>query len=593
MTGEQTYARRALPEIEVVLAADSWSDPRHKAVADLVSAEIAWSLALAYDWMYQVLSEQDRTRLRDAIIHRGLEPIYEATAKGVWWAKWPRGNWGGVILGKAGTAAMAILAEEPRAAEWVRISRDKMWHYVEAIGRDGGWGEGVSYSAYCWFNVIQFFEALPRVAADEPGTAGPAEHRPVPVLLPSSCRPDGRGFVPFSNVGSSSLLVTPFLYRIAAVNADGHAQWIAQETADSSVTGSIFGFLWCNPGLKPLPPADLPTTQWFRDIDWAVVRSSWSDEDGRLFAFKGGQKDWDHYHDDMNSFVLYAYGQPLIVDLNYPHQLWGVRTEAHNTIMVNERDQLGSAGIAGNRSDPRHRGVLGGWLESPWVRAAGRRRLDDVRSADVKSFVREVLCLRQTGLGQPSDYYLVFDDVVATKPLPMDWHLHTFGRMTLTGSRVEIVQDSAAADVTVLAPEQFDARVLSKSFDETGIRKPFETATADTFLKLRPAQPSARAAFLAAIDVRPAARERVGQATAIRLENGVGVRRLEGDYRDVVLFAIEQPELEADGVSLTGRTCFVRRGPQGITAVAIHGGSKLAVDGQAVPGVPVGGRSCG
>jgi len=155
MTGEAAYVTRALSEIEVVLAATSWSDPRHKAVADLVSAEIAWSLALGYDWMYQGLGEQDRRRLREAIVHRGLEPIYEATAQGVWWAKWPRGNWGAVILGKAGTAAIALLADEPRAAEWVRISRDKLWHYCAALGPDGGWGEGISYGAYCWFNVFK------------------------------------------------------------------------------------------------------------------------------------------------------------------------------------------------------------------------------------------------------------------------------------------------------------------------------------------------------------------------------------------------------------------------------------------------------
>ena len=165
MTGDRAWLVRSGPEIDVILAASSWSDPLHKAVADLVSAEIAWSLALAYDWMYAGLSETQRQRLREAIIRRGLEPIYAATERGVWWSHWPRGNWGAVILGKAGVAAMALLADEPRAADWLRISRDKMLHYIAALGPDGGWAEGISYAAYCWFNVIQFFDALPKLIA--------------------------------------------------------------------------------------------------------------------------------------------------------------------------------------------------------------------------------------------------------------------------------------------------------------------------------------------------------------------------------------------------------------------------------------------
>jgi hypothetical protein len=66
------------------------------------------------------------------------------------------------------------------------------------------------------------------------------------------------------------------------------------------------------------------------------------------------------------------------------------------------------------------------------------------------------------------------------------------------------------------------------------------------------------------------------------MDNGVGVQRIEGRYRDVALFAIEQPEVAAEGISAVGRTCFVRRGPPGIVGAALHGGNRLTVDGQVI-----------
>jgi hypothetical protein len=37
----------------------------------------------------------------------------------------------------------------------------------------------------------------------------------------------------------------------------------------------------------------------------------------RRCSHSKADKDWDHAHHDTNGFVLYAYGQPLIVDLRY------------------------------------------------------------------------------------------------------------------------------------------------------------------------------------------------------------------------------------------------------------------------------------
>lgn len=575
MTGELAYLERAKVELEVMYAAGTWSDPRHKAVADLVSAEETCSLGLAYDWLYNGLTPAERDRLRSVIVAKGLEPIFKADADKVWWSIWPRGNWGAVIFGQAGVAALALLGDEPRAAEWVRRCEQKIRLYTQAIGQDGGWGESVSYACYCWVNAIRFMDALRRVGGDDLfATTGP---RLLPTYFIHMMLPDKSGFVPFSNCGTGVNFGAPFLYRLADEYDDPHAQWVAQQMQPR--TGDIFAFLWLDPRQASQPPTDLPTMKHFRTIDWAVMRSAWEDPDAVLFALKGGQKEWDHQHNDFNSFVLYAYGRPLVADLNYPHQLWGCQTEAHNTIMVNGHEQRGRVNVAGNRGNPEHQTVLGGVADAGWYHRIVGDASAGYEPEDVTSYIREVLYLQPSLEGSPSDYFVIFDDLHAPAPSRLDWMLHTYGDLSVAGNKVTIQQDGAAADVTMLAPEKLESEVLSKTWEEAGVSRPFDTAKAFSFVKLRPTEPVERGRFLAVIAPRRAADPPTVQVEAVSGDNVVGARVRHGEVEDLALFALDGPRFEVAGVQFFGRTCFLRRGPGGVIQVALQNAQKLVVDG--------------
>ncbi len=575
MTGEPAYLERAKPELEVMYAAGTWSDPRHRAEADLVSAEATCTLGLAYDWLHKGLSVAERDKLRSVLVTKGLEPIFKADAQKVWWSIWPRGNWGSVIFGQAGVAALALLGDEPRAAEWVRRCEQKIWLYTQAIGQEGGWGESVSYACYCWLNGVRFIDALQRVGGDNLlSTSGP---RKLPAYFLHLLLPDKSGFVPFSNCGTGVNFGASFLYRLADEYDDPHAQWIAQQMQPRS--SDPFAFLWIDPDLQAAPPTDLPTMKHFRTIDWAVMRNRWEDPEAVLFALKGGQKDWDHQHNDFNSFVLYAYGRPLITDLNYPHQLWGCQTEAHNTIMVNGHEQRGRVNVAGNRGDPEHQTVLGGVVDAGWYRRLVGDASAGYEPEDVSSYVREVLYLQPSLEGSPSDYFVILDDLHAPTPSRLDWMLHTYGELALQGNTITLRQDDAAADVTVLAPERFEHEVLSKNWEEAGVSQPFETARAFSFIKVRPTEPVERGRFLAVIMPRRAAEQPSTQVEAVRGDNVVGARVRHGEVEDLALFALEAPRFDVAGVQLAGRTCFLRRGPGGVVQVALQNAQKLTVDG--------------
>ncbi len=580
MTGEVAYANRAVREIETALRSQSWTHEEIKDDADLVSAEITCNLALGYDWINDYLSDDLKRQMRSAIVQRGLLPIVSATERRVWWTHWYRCNWGSVIYGQAGVAALCLLGEEPRAADWVRLCQAKIWGYGRALGEDGSWGESVSYGCYAWFNGTLFMDALHRVTGGQVDLFDNPRLQNLSMWFTQLLVPDESGFVPFSNCGKGTGFTGQFLYRLAKAYGDGHAQWIADRMLGRGTAPSTFGFLWCDPELAEISPTDLPRSEVF-NTDWAVLRSGWEDPDATLFALKGGQKEWDHYHHDTNHFVLYAYHEPLIVDLFYPHKIWGCETEAHNTILVNDKDQRGKVRVQGCRGEPDHRGVVDDLMDAGWyarVIADGSLAYDP---EDVNGFVREVLYLRHLGGGSPTDYLVMFDDVDATGPMPMDWLLHTYGALSVNGNRATLTQGAAAAEVVFVSPKSFRCHVVEKNVaEDTGAPIAFDGAETLRYLKLRPEHESSRGVFVTVIAPRKANEKTSLTAEAICTDNTSGVRVTRNDGVDRALFALNAPEIHAEGIRAEGSTCFVRRVGDQIMGAALHNGQRLEVDGQ-------------
>jgi len=577
LTREVKYAQRALPEVEAVLGSDAWLMAKGEA---LRTAEAICGLALAYDWLYDALSDDLRKRIREAVIRDGIEPIIAATERGEWWTAWYRCNWGSVIYGQAGVAALALLADDPRAADWAGLFARKIWHYTYSLGPDGGWGESGSYATYAWFRAVLLMDALKRVTG---GWSNLFDNPNLPHLaqwFTALLQPDGSSFVPFSNCGRGTSDAGTILRRLAREYRDGHAQWFADRMAERRDGIDVFGFLWCDPSLEPVAPADLPRATLFRSVDWAMLRSAWGDPQAVLFALKGGQRDWDHQHHDTNHFVLYAYGRPLIVDLLYPHNIWGCQTEAHNTIMVNGKNQRGRVHVAGNRGHPDHRGVISELVEAPWyARLVGDASLA-YEQEEVKSFMREVMYLRKASAADPPDYFVLFDDLDATTPAQLDWLLHSYGQMAVEGSRITISQDDAAVDVTLVAPERFTSQITAKNLEDAGSEKPFESAQAIRWIAVRPAEPVQRGHFLSVLVPRklstPAAAVAV---TSLRESNLVGAAVTSGATRDVAAFALDEPKIAAEGITAVGRSCFVRRSQGKLLAAALHNGQVVSADG--------------
>ncbi len=551
------------------------------------TGEAMGALAIGYDWLFPALTGEQRTFVRDVLVKQGLEPMERDDRVGEWWTSWYRGNWGAVIHANGGLAALAVLGEDPRAADWVRLCERKLWRYVMAMGEDGGWGESGSYGSYAWSNGLMFLASLRRVTGDD--LFDNVRLRRLPYWFINILEPDHRNLIPFSNCGLGVSESPEVLALLAREYRDGIVQSAAKELMAQRDWADVFSFLWYDPDLATAPLSNLPTTKMWPDLGWGIMRSSWDDPKAVLLGLKGGQRNWDHQHHDMNSFVLYAYGKPLLVDMHYPGTVWACETEAHNTIMVDGKEQFGKVGIMGQGDggdDPYHRAIVGDAIDSrgevldaPWyTRLVGDASLG-YEQDDVRSFVREIMYLKKDAAADPADYFVMFDDVSATRPVRMDWMLHTYGNITASGNAFSIVQDDAAVDVTLVEPEKFLVESHEKSLDEIKAPKPLESAQVLRYIKVRPAEPVSRGRFLSVLIPRPASAPRVAQVTPLYADGVLGAKIVSGATQDTALFALDMPDIAADGVEARGRSCFVRRSGGRVTEAALQSGQRIAVDG--------------
>jgi len=584
LTGDGRYAERAKREIADVLVAEQWSHPKHRAQADLVSAEISFAIAVVYDWLYDRLAADERRQWRDVVFERGLEPIFRASAEGAWWSSWYRCNWGSVIHGHAGAAALAFLGEDPRVPMWVNTCREKIRLHRQEMGRDGGWGEGASYTTYAWVCATYFMAALQHVTGGRENLFDDLDLRQAHLFHLYLLEPDHSGFVKFSNCGTGIRRSGEYYRKFAAESRDSHVQWLAELMQSWSAATNLFGFLWCDTTLSPEPPSDLPLARHFRDIHWAVTRTSWTDPKAILFAFKGGYNDWDHHHHDLNHFVLYAHGRPLITDLGYPHETWGCLTEAHNTIMINGKEQLDGVKVAGGRGGSDHWCEISDFMHTPqydYLKGDATRGYDPT---DVKLFTREVMFVRQATSERP-EYFIMFDRVEATERSRFDWHLHTYGEMTVEDDTILIRQDAAAVAVKMLLPRAFNHELHSKSWEQVGISRPFPTAIANTFVKLWPSERADSAHFLTLLFPQPveeAQQPVCPRAQAIQSDGLLGALVEDANVRDIALFALDGGPLVYEQIRTDAARCFVRMKDGRLSSFAVHHGTFLEVNGERV-----------
>ena len=428
LTGDPNFARAAARWSLASCAYSTWGLGRRDGV-DLAAGHQLYGLALVYDWLYDTLTAAERDTIHQTLLQRGAALFNAARTTAYWRNSFLQNHlW---VNATGLTAAAMALNGEAGSADWITLARDKFDRTEAALGPDGASHEGAGYWTYGAEYLLKFWHL-----AGQPPSSVWWKHTAAYyqyLLLPRNAWTPDSSVVDLGDSPRFGWYGPDYLLRrLAAINRDGHAQWLAQELELSGAAHSSarwLNLLWHDPSLAPQPPRDLPTLRHFEDMGIVSARSSWNGDES-LVVFKCGPPlghaatdalTYDagsgHVHPDINHFVLFANGEWLLRDDGYSWK----QTDQHNTLTLDGKGQLGEGsmwfrGIECLKAKAHPRILLA--QSSPTLdEIAGDATAIYPAALGLKRFVRRLFFLKP-------DVLIVADEIETDRAQPLELRFH-------------------------------------------------------------------------------------------------------------------------------------------------------------------------
>ncbi|KAI0689871.1 chondroitin AC/alginate lyase [Cytidiella melzeri] len=370
MTNDTRWVDRTVQELTWVAGSNFGPDnstkwnPSHF----LDTAEMTAAFAIAYDWMYDALTSDQKTTLRQNMIDYGLSQGAHAYANSVsgdfsgWWAApTTQGNWNCVCNSGMTLGALAILGDDTTgsAEQILGLSiPNALAGCVNAVSSDGTWSETANYWYFGTTGHAEMSSALMTATGSDMQ------------LLTSNKNFALTGNYHMSVFGPGSLFSYgdhgPNKYSTTAnamfLYGDYYKkpQYILFQRDQFDASSDPWSMFWYNPLVAGAFWDGMPLDNFFDNStdQWAAMRSSWTDESAMYVAIKAGELQGHQTHNDLDcgDFVLDAMGHRWAgelgsADYNSPGYFnsdaqdaerwlyYRKRTEGQNTILVNQANQ--------------------------------------------------------------------------------------------------------------------------------------------------------------------------------------------------------------------------------------------------------------
>ena len=377
LTGKTKYVKRCEKEMLAVAAFTDWN-PSHF----LDVAEMTFAMAIGYDWLYDKLSDASRTKIRAAIVDKGVSLPFNSRHKG--WVK-SHNNWGQVCHGGLTAGALAVLEDEPAlAARTVHNALHNVTYSMAAYAPNGSYPEGPGYWSYGTSYNVLLIAVLESVMGTDFGLTKAPGFDVTGQYLSLATGPSGQ-FFNYAD-GGSGRSTQPALFWFASRYE--RPDWLGGEydrvkreverMKRSSGSGRLFPLvlLWMKDGKETLD-IRMPL-HWSSkgETPITVHRSSWTDPGAVFLGVKAGSPSGNHGQMDTGSFVLDADGVRWAMDLGAEGyhgiesrgmNLWSrsqnsdrwtifrQSNEGHNTLVIDGKLQIakGKAPVISFSDDPK------------------------------------------------------------------------------------------------------------------------------------------------------------------------------------------------------------------------------------------------
>lgn len=411
LSGDKRYADRVWEELKRASAFKDWNPENF-----LDTAEMTRAFAVGYDWLHDAWDEEQREKLRTAIVEKGLKPAlgcYRGTAKYRAFHRL-RNNWNQVCNAGIGLGALAIAELEPElCGEILRHAittiRLGMGEYAPA----GAWKEGPSYWDYATEYNVAFLAALESALGTDFGLSAMAGFADTGWFAIYMTGPLGLT-VNYADSSEGRIHAPDLFWLARKFDRPEYAKW---EIA--AAEPKALDLVWYARPAEALP--ELALGKHFRGAEVATMRSAWDDHDALFVGFKAGDNAASHGHLDLGSFVLDALGKRWAVDLGgddytlpgyFGRERWTyyrLRAEGHNTVIIDPR--------AGPDQEPNALAKIERF-ESWSDRSFAIAELTPAYAGEVSNLRRGIVLSGR-------DHVLVQDEMKSAKPREVWWFMHT------------------------------------------------------------------------------------------------------------------------------------------------------------------------
>ena len=478
LSGRDPWLRRAMLELNAAAAFKDWNPARF-----IDTAEMACAFAIGYDWLYNALTPEERTTVRDAIVTKALDvvlPVYQHAGASAPWFR-DRPHWNLVCNSAFAMAALAVAEDVPdKSAAIMRGVLESVPHGLQSFTSEGAWPEGPANGEYAMRYAPLLFPSLDTAVGAAHGhsntrgfdraarfrvyTTGPADR-----TFNFAGSPDDPG-------------AAPELFWLSRRFSSPVLAWIEQKQAERSPHADPLDLAWFERDARPpLPPA-WPLDIVFHTVQVATFRGTWEDSNALFLAVKGGDNKTGRSHLDLGSFVLDAGGVRWAIDPDLGDTLpaslptapaaplsWVTRTESHNTLLIDNENQ-----------DPRAEAVISHQEFAPDLSWA---QIDLTRSngAKLRQWTRRVGLLQRQAA-------LVHDVVRSAQPVDVVWGMVTDADISLNGPNATLKKGAWNLALEIRTPRHavFDTVPTGPSLKKVIVRLGDKTTDLDLSILLTP-----------------------------------------------------------------------------------------------------------
>ncbi|KAA1471587.1 heparinase II/III family protein [Dentipellis sp. KUC8613] len=367
MTNDTKWADRAWQEIQNAAGNGTTpfgpDDDKWNSMHFLDTAEFTAAFGIAYDWLHEVLTDDQKSQMISTMIKYGLSlgmNAYNGNASIGWWDTNTEGNWNCVCNGGLTLGALAILGDDTSG-----IAQQILSHSIDnakqncalAVSDDGTWAETANYWYFGTTGHAEMSAALISATGSDYGllSVNPQFN------LTGDFHMYVQGATSLFNYGDHG--PNKFSTTANSIIFYGNHYKIPQymlyqrDQHDAPEPWSMF---WYDPTVSGAFWDGLPLDRFFDNgLDqWASMRSSWTDNNALYVAMKAGQLLGHQNHNDLDcgDFVLDAMGTRWAGELGSGDYLsegyfngdtqdaerwlyYRKRTEGQNTVLINQQNQ--------------------------------------------------------------------------------------------------------------------------------------------------------------------------------------------------------------------------------------------------------------